>query len=216
MTIAAESTIDLQRAHEAITTKLHSLGVSGALADDLAVESLQCTDLADLLSNDWPWDRKPRGSLGTFGNLGPDWTIKGFELIDLTQLLPAAVTLVVAGPTLPVAAGALTSVLCMLYRLRKKGFTPNPAQGRVLVALRQQPLTLAQVTEKVNLATNSEWTTKEMKEVLESLTQVKLNNGTVAAVVTFDGAKWSTDATGLWSVPYMPELTWSLLTRRRA
>jgi hypothetical protein len=48
----------------------------------------------------------------------------------------------------------------------------------------------------------TEWRTHLVEETLAELKAMRLGDGTVEPLVHFSGGRWSTDARGLWEVPF--------------
>ena len=197
--------VPFEEAARRVAAALREAGGDEKFVADFVGESLSCGEAFERLSKDWPWDGVPNGCEGTYGNFGPDWVIRKKDLADLLKLIPAAlaaIEFVSHGHVEGSKVQSLGAAICALYRLRNKTFEPGPLQGRILVALRRAgPMTLDELTMRVNGDTGVTWGTNEVKEALAELQVARLTGGEVVPLVQCDSAKWSTQALGLWAMP---------------
>jgi hypothetical protein len=152
----------------------------------------------------WPAPKR-RGDLdvevGT-SFLGP-YTIREAELSDLRTILGGLAVAALAPLEIDATVSLTLAAACMLWRLRRRGVSLNPLQCQVLIALRKDgPLAMNELFARVR-SRGSTWTDEDVLATIEELKGVRLNDGSTAALVhcASDG-RWSTDARGLWEVPF--------------
>jgi len=148
--------------------------------------------------DDWP-NLAPEDGEVSIGTpfFGP-WTVREEELHDLKEVALGLIG-AAARPREAVVSLAL-SAACMLWRLRRNGVSVNPLQRAVLITLRRTgPLSL----EALVLKTCGSWTRADVEEAVRELGAVRLTNGKVVPLVHADrDGRLSTDARGLWEVPF--------------
>lgn len=176
-------------------------GVSGSLAAAIAGQFVvRCLNSEPL--DDWPRVLRFDGDVVVGAPWFGPWTVRGQELCDIKEL---AVGIAAALSTQGVQQiVALTiSAGCMIWRLRRRGVSINPLQRDVLVALRSKNgIKLEELTQRTR-SCRTEWTAAEVESALSELAAIRLMDGTVVPLVHRDSdGRWSTDAHGLWEIPF--------------
>jgi hypothetical protein len=150
--------------------------------------------------DDWPNSTGGSGEVRIDGPFGFDWTVREQDLRDLKEVARLLCAVYLGMDKL---TSLILAATCMLWRLKRKAVAINPLQRAVLIALRRGgPLTIPALTAQAAMFRDG-WTQKDVADTLAELKAVRLDDGTVAALVheTSDGL-WSTDAPGLWEVPF--------------
>jgi hypothetical protein len=160
---------------------------------------LYCEGDGDHLG-EWPDSATGTDEVSIGGPAGFDWTVREQELSDLKAMAALICAVYLGSEDLPALIVAAT---CMIWHLKRKGVAIHPLQRAVLISLRRGgPATVGTLTARVAMF-GENWTQKDVEDTLVELKAVRLNDGTVTALVheASDGL-WSTDARGPWEVSF--------------
>jgi hypothetical protein len=152
--------------------------------------------------DDWPYAVRSEGIEIGAPLWGP-WTVREEELRDLRELLLGMWAAYNQSKPLEKVVALALSGACMIWRLRRRGVSVNELQRAVLLALRRHRALDVDGIVREAAAFGTDWTRADVQSTLEELSAVRLNDGTVVALVQQDAGKfWSTSARGLWEVPF--------------
>lgn len=159
---------------------------------------------------DWPTvftdsseSSEPRFYIGA-PFLGP-WTVREQDVNDIVTLAPLAwaISTSEAGKHLDPVVKLIMAAACMIWRLRRRGVSVSPLQRDLLLLLRRSRAISFEKLVRQAESMSTEWTREEVSGALQELRAVRLNDGTVVALVhQAEDGLWSTDARGLWEVPF--------------
>lgn len=171
--------------------------LAAAIADQFVVHCLGAEPM-----DDWPRVPSFDGDVVVGAPWFGPWTVREQELRDIKELAVGIVAACSTQGTQQIVVLAI-SAACMVWRLRRHGVSVSPLQRDVLVALRSK--NGAKLEELASRARRygTEWTVSEVESALSELAAIRLLDGTVVPLVHKDSdGCWSTDARGLWEVPF--------------
>jgi hypothetical protein len=159
--------------------------------------------------DDWPppADAEPDGPFNVdigAAFLGP-WTVRQQDLSDVSTIATLLLLSSVRDPgeRLDPLVKLIMAAACMVWRLRQRGVSLTPLQRDVLIVMRRSgAVTFDQLAAGAR-SMSSEWSSQDVDVALRELSAIRLKDGTVVALVhKAEDGRWSTDARGLWEVPY--------------
>jgi hypothetical protein len=160
---------------------------------------------------DWPVRKVDRARRGRSFEvdigapfLGP-WTVREQDLGEVATIaaLLAAYAASESSKGLDSLVELTMAAFCMVWRLRRRGVSVNPLQRDVLIAIRRRGTASLDTLATDARTMSAEWSRDDIVDALRELSAIRLNNGTVVALVhEASDERWSTDARGLWEVPF--------------